>query len=372
MLLWAALLLLALLESANGTTASSANGTRTADHLRRKLTQDQETNCNDEYHNHKAVARSAEKAQRMLQSQPSAVAIADRLVVMVLFSKGFVNSDEMKGRLEYLKCSLLKLKQNMMPKTTIDVFIWTLNSTSVVPVTPGWFNPTDFPRMHIIDVEPETWRIPCGLVDDSKWAVRSHFDVDYYLMGRWRLAFSLDFARAMGYSLHLQFDDDAMLNQPLPYDIVQQFKEKKYMMGVFSDHIGEVPQCTLGLAELTRYWLAVKGLEPKGALYQHLNPPNMGGLTSNGWDRMYHPGYFIIISLEFWYQAEVQDYLTTVFRSGRDVEGRWQEQAVINMMRLVFIPEPHLWIMQEVDIGHDRHNRKHFVNWCINSGVMNS
>jgi len=363
MLLWVALLLLALLESANGT-----NGTRTADYSRR-LTANQETNCNDEHHRHKAVARWVEKAQRMLQSQPSEVPLADRLVVMVLFSKGFVNSAEMKGRLEYLKCSLLKLKQNMA-KTTVDVFIWTLNSTSVVPVIPSWLTPLDFPRVHVISVEPETWRIPCGLVDDSKWAVRSHFDVDYYLMGRWRLSFSLDFARAMGYSQHLQFDDDAMLNAPLPYDIVSEFKASNYMMGVFSDHIGEVPQCTLGLAELTRYWLSVKGLEPKGALYKHLNPPSMAGLTSNGWDRMYHPGYFIIINLDFWYQVEVQDYLTTVFRSGRDVEGRWQEQAVMNMMRLVFIPEPNLWIMKDVDIGHDRHNRKHFVAWCVNSGVM--
>jgi len=116
--------LLALLESANGT-----NGTRTADYSRR-LTANQETNCNDEHHRHKAVARWVEKAQRMLQSQPSEVPLADRLVVMVLFSKGFVYSAEMKGRLTYLKCSLLKLKQNMA-KTTVDVFIWTLNSSSV-------------------------------------------------------------------------------------------------------------------------------------------------------------------------------------------------------------------------------------------------
>jgi hypothetical protein len=47
-----------------------------------------------------------------------------------------------------------------------------------------------------------------------------------------------------------------------------------------------------------------------------------------------------------------------------------QEQAVMNIMRLVFIPEPNLWIMKDVDIGHDRHNRKHFVAWCVNSGVM--
>jgi hypothetical protein len=74
--------------------------------------------------------------------------------------------------------------------------------------------------------------------------------------------------------------------------------------------------------------------------------------------------------VDFWFQNEVQDYLTTVFRSGRDVEGRWQEQAVINMMRLVFIPEDNLWVMNDVDIGHDRHNPKNFDNWCVKSGFI--
>lgn len=327
-------------------------------------------NCNDKYHNTESVANSANKARQLLQNHPSDVPIKDRLLVMVLFSKGFVNSPEMRGRLDYLRCSLLKLKANMMPTTTVDVFIWTLNTTTIVPVIPSWFNEKDFPRMNIIDIEPDTWRVPCGLIDDSKWAVRKHFDLDYYLMGRWRLSFSLDFAKEMGYGYHLQFDDDAMLNGKLDFNIVQKFREKNHLMGVFSDLIGEVPQCTLGLPELTRYWMTIKQHGPKGALFKHVNPPNMEGVSSAGWDRMYHPGYFIIINVDFWFQSEVQDYLTTVFRSGRDVEGRWQEQAVMNMMRLVFVPEPQLWVMYEVDIGHDRHNRRNFDNWCVKTGFI--
>eukprot|EP01032_Pedospumella_encystans_P038939 gene38939-44143_t len=157
------------------------------------------SNCNDQHHNHDAVSANAEKAKAMLLNHPTDVPIKDRLLVQVLFSKGFVNSPEMAGRLNYLRCALLKLKANMMEKTTVDVFIWTLNSTSVVPVIPDWFNSKDFPRMNIISIEPDTWRIPCGLIEDSKWAVRKHFDIDYYLMGRWRLSFSLDFAKEMGY-----------------------------------------------------------------------------------------------------------------------------------------------------------------------------
>jgi hypothetical protein len=327
-------------------------------------------NCNDQHHNQEAVSRSAKKAHSLLQNHPTDVPIKDRLLVQILFSKGFVNAKDMQGRLEYLRCALLKLQKGLMPKTTLDIFIWTLNTTEFVPTIPAWLNAKDFPRVNVIEIEPETWKVPCGLIDDSKWAVRKHFDVDYYLMGRWRLAFSPDFAKEMGYEYHLQFDDDAMFNGVLEFDLVKHLRDNHHMMGVFSDLIGEVPQCTLGLPELTRYWLTVRGHTPKGALYKHVNPRDMNGVTSQGWDRMYHPGYFIIIGVEFWFQSEVQDYLTTVFRSGRDVEGRWQEQAVMNMMRLVFVPENQLWVMHEADIGHDRHNRRNFEEWCIKTGLI--
>lgn len=45
-----------------------------------------------------------------------------------------------------------------------------------------------------------------------------------------RLTFSLDFAKEMGYKYHLQFDDDAMLNSKIQYNIVDKFKENNYLM----------------------------------------------------------------------------------------------------------------------------------------------
>ncbi len=353
--------LIFLVGALNGTSASNSKA-----ELRNA------TSCNDQYHNHEAVTASVEKAKALMLNHPTDVPIKDRLLVQVLFSKGFVNSPEMSGRLKYLKCALLKLKANMMEKTTIDVFIWTLNSTSVVPVIPDWFNGEDFPRMNIISIEPDTWRIPCGLISDTKWALRKHFDIDYYLMGRWRLSFSLDFAKEMGYAYHLQFDDDAMLNGKLDFNIVEKLNEKKLLMAVSSTTIPDARQVTLGLPDLTHYWMTLKTYTPKGPLFKHLDPPSVEGLTSAGWDRLVHPGYFIIISTEFWFQKLVQDYLTTVFRSGRDVEGRWQEQAVMNMMRLVFVPEDKLWIMSEADIGHDRHDPKNFDNWCVKPGLVSN
>lgn len=320
--------------------------------------------CTPHYHDHDAVARAVLKAKRQLDKQPIDVPMEDRLAVMILFSKGFTKSGRNNDRLKWLRCSLAKLRDNLLPNTTADIYLWTLNDEDDSIVIPSWLTAEEFPRVHVVEIEPSTWQIPCGLVDDSQWAVRSHFDVDYYLMGRWRLSFSPDFARAMGYEYHLQFDDDAILLSPLSIDVVEMSRRRNILMGVFPDLIGEVPQCTLGLPELTQYWMTIRGHEPKGELFAHVRPQNMDGVTSRGWDRLYHPGYFMMISLSFWFQNEVQDYLTAVFRSGRDVEGRWQEQAVMNMMRLVFVPRKRLWVMTQSDIGHDRHKAGNFQAWC--------
>ncbi len=328
--------------------------------------------CNPQFHNMEEVRNSTRIAKQLVLGNDNRVPISDRLVVNILFSRGFFPNHNSQGRLQYLKCALLKLKHNLMVNTTVDVFIWTLNTTDIFPIIPDWINNELLPRVYIMEIPPETWKVPCGLIPDSHWVVRNKFDVDYYMMGRWRLAFSMDFAREMGYGYHLQFDDDAMLNGPLKYDIVQSLKQSQIEMGVFSDLIGEVAHVTLGLPEITRYWMKIRNFSPKGELFKHLKPSDINGLTSDGWDRMYHPGYFLILSVEFWFQEHIQDYLTTIFRSGRDIEGRWQEQAVINMMRLVFVAPERMRRMDDVDIGHDRHKKERFIEWCVKSGVMPS
>jgi hypothetical protein len=209
--------------------------------------------CNNLFHNHDAVVASAQKARKLLGNYgDNSVPMADRLIVNILFSRGFLKGNNFQHRLHFLKCALLKLQENLMGKTPTDVFIWTLNMTDLHPIIPLWINASTLPHVHVIEIEPVTWLVPCGLTPDSQWVTRNKFDVDYFLMGRWRLTFSLDFAKEMGYSYHLQFDDDAMLNGKLDYDVVKSLKNKDIHMGVFSDHIGEVAHVTLGLPELTR------------------------------------------------------------------------------------------------------------------------
>jgi hypothetical protein len=220
----------------------------------------------------------------------------------------------------------------------------------------------------------ETWKIPCGLTNDSEWVLRKNFDIDYYLMGRWRLTFSLDFVKEMGYIYHLQFDDDAMINNKINYDIVQKLKKRKIQMAVSSKTADDLPSVLLGLPELTTFWLTTNSFRPIGTLNKHLKRQSLfrspTELSSKTWDRMYHPGYFMIINVDFWFDKNVQSYLTTVLRSGKDIEGRWQEQGVMNMIRLVFIVENKLLVMNDVDIGHDRRVKANFDNWCTKKGIV--
>lgn len=195
-----------------------------------------ENNCTSLHHNKAAVKKSCESATKLLSNSGDIGSRSDTLAVMILFSKGFHTSN----RLKFLRCSLLKLKNHLMTTTKADVYIWTLklSAPSVEKLIPSWFNSKDFPRMHIMEIDPETWMPPCGLKDKSHWAAQHEFD--YYLMGRWRLTFSLEFARAMGYKYHLQIDDDAWLEKPIPYDLVQKMEESRVNQKI-PQNVTEVP-----------------------------------------------------------------------------------------------------------------------------------
>jgi hypothetical protein len=222
----------------------------------------------------------------MVENFPTSVPIEGRLAIMILFSGGF---DPNSKQIPFLKCALNKLKANLMPSTTADVFIWVPEGSEQIN-RPEWLNEKEYPRVHVIGMPKITWEIPCGLIPDEQFAMRDHFTLDYYRMGRWRLTFSMDFVKEMGYKYKLQFDDDAMLQNQQNYDIVAKMKD--FDMGVFSDHIGEPVHVVAGLPELTKYWLYVNHYNPKGALMDHINPKDdkFTGLTTEGWDRMYHPG----------------------------------------------------------------------------------
>ncbi len=66
---------------------------------------------------------------------------------------------------------------------------------------------------------------------------------------------------------------------------------------------------------------------PRGSLLEHVQPADISGLTSDGWDRQIYIGAFMIVSVDLWFEAEVQDFLALVLAVGSDVRMRWQEQV---------------------------------------------
>ena len=134
-------------------------------------------------------------------------------------------------RSKFLKCSILKLQKNLLPSTPSDIFLWVPeNATRYLPL---WLS--RLTNVYILPIETEVifhsyfllspppihtdpsfldtsaisrifltnnqaWNVPTGqLSNDTNWVGRDAFELDYYLTGRWRLTFSLDFAYQMGY-----------------------------------------------------------------------------------------------------------------------------------------------------------------------------
>jgi len=124
----------------------------------------------------------------------------------------------------------------------------------------------------------------------------------------------------MGYKYHLQLDDDTIVNSKVSYNIIQRMSTLNIKMAVPYQIWQDSPEMLAGLAELTRYWIYINGFVPTGPLYDHLTPKSLQGLTTETWDRKYHPGYFTVLDLEFWFDAKVQDYLATVLRVSNAIQ----------------------------------------------------
>ena len=75
--------------------------------------------------------------------------------------------------------------------------------------------------VYTMEIQREAWFVS-SLANDTSWVGRDAFDLDYYLTGRWRLTFSLDFAHQMGYKYHLQLNDDTIINNKIGYNFIDK------------------------------------------------------------------------------------------------------------------------------------------------------
>ncbi len=326
------------------------------------------SNCTSHTHHPLSISKSVALAKSYLKKSLTPVLIQDRLVVMILYANGFYHPDKLRNRDIYLECSLRSLIRNAMVSTVLDIFVWVpLTSMSKIPF---WLTKAQFPRVFVMPMDRETFLAPCGLINDSLWAKRWDFEVDYYIMGRWRLTYGLDFAKEMGYKYHLQFDDDSYILSPISFVMVKTMRGS-YDMATIHYTMHEGPELLLGLAEMAKEWIVRTNFTVVGPLFENFDGSSLDQLTTYSWNRIYYRGFFVITSVDYYFSEPVQDFLSVVVKSGKDVEGRWQEQGVMNMMRLLFVPKSrHFKFPEELVIEHDRLEISNFNKWCKGGGYV--
>lgn len=290
--------------------------------------------------------------------------LKDRLAIHMLNSVGFSSGRLDEIRQNVVRCNLMVMQQRVLPHTPYDLFMWTADG-----IVPPWLNETHFQRIFVMKIPQRAWSVPCGLRPRSEWVGYPGFATDYFLMGRWRLAFAPAFSRAMGYSYFAHWDTDAVPSEELSVNIVDAMREGGGRdMGVYSGQGGagtEKASMLLGIAEFAAFFMHSEGyLNPEGPIFKHVSPASLSGLNSAGFDRQYFRGFFTVLSVDFWFKPIVQRFLNLVMIMGKDIEMRWQEQGVINMMRLLFVPEARLFTLNS-GIFHEHSQRIVFSKMCL-------
>jgi hypothetical protein len=202
-------------------------------------------------------------------------------------------------------------------------------------------------------IDEQSWLLPEGLSDMEQWTYGSIFSLNYHLMGRWRMTFAFDFVRAMGYEYMLQIDDDTFVIQPINFNIVQDFRNRRIAYAFRNRIIQEEAVVVLGLPELVKYWMVTRNyLAPAGPLFENMYSGDMNGLHGEGWNRHIASASFMLFDVSFWFEPAVQNFLSLVYSTGGDLMQRWLEQEVINMLHLLFLPEERVHRFHQTSAVH--------------------
>jgi Glycolipid 2-alpha-mannosyltransferase len=253
---------------------------------------------------------------------------ADRLAVMIISENR-----------ELLCCALKNIRENAMANTPSDIFVFspTTAQEDYVRVHCG----SSLENTYFLQLnQSEHWTIPTEAGPQETWTNRE-YTIPYRKMGHWRLAFQFKFAAALGYKYMLQVDDDSWFPEPMSLNHITYMQQQHLHITARTISHDNV-KIFSSLPELTRYHLVSKGIEPL-LLYDYCTPQNISGLYSDhtdsgdsGYDGTLLYGNFILFSLDFWFRADVQQYLELIFQSGGHFRHRWNEQEIIGMIWLMF------------------------------------
>jgi len=206
---------------------------------------------------------------------------------------------------------------------------------------------------HFLPIFPEHWRKLSWLniTSDNSWSWQM-WDLNYRMMGQWRLKYCFQILRNLGYKYALQLDDDSHILSPISMNILELAVQKQIDVGGIVRSSDPAIGCW-GLPEIARYFLMSEKYEPVGPLWEHCNPHNIAGLVSThaenyskfseawleGWDCVVVKGYFVLMHLDFYLSPIVQSFVNLVINSGGSMQFRWNEQGVFGMMTQMFVRE---------------------------------
>ena len=262
------------------------------------------------------------------------------LAIMILFTYGLTD----KTNLKQLHCNIHLLQLYMKPYTPIHIYIW-LGKYNIGDNLPYWMI-NKYDNLFIMPIDEEIWKISYHqlLRPSSTWVRRQYSWMDYYIMGRWRLLFQPYFIYHMNYHYFLQLDMDTFLTKKIEFNILDMMiNQSLYFTTTNKIYKVDPLEVLNGLAEFTRFWIVTKQYNIKGDLYETTNPSSIHGLYTDidnkyGWNRHIYGAYFMLFDIHrFWFNSDAQDYLFSIVRAGYDIEQRWLEQGVENMMMLLFI-----------------------------------
>jgi hypothetical protein len=277
----------------------------------------------------------------------------DRLAVMILFSFP-IESNGTHAQFPALHCSLQNLYNYVKPHTPLDVFLWV--NASTVQHLPDWLL-HDFEDLHIMAIDENSWQISPLLARTYLWTFSLNFSAGYHLMGRWRLSFAPDFAHRMGYKYMMIMDDDLFFNSATAFNfnLVHTFNSERTALAYRNKKQIEIGEVVDGLPELVKYWMVTRNVtKPWGPLMDDFTPNSLASVSSENWNRETYGNSFYVVNLDFWFEPPVQDFLDLVFNTGGDMMQRWNEQGVMNMMRILFLPKEHVYIFPQNTMLHEK------------------
>ena len=259
-------------------------------------------------------------------------------------------------------CCLLKdLQEHLFPTTPTDVFVFSeenkpVRHTSDCPINGSHGSNIFFMPVRELYVTPEAAGPP------DTWTA-SAFQVQYRMMGHWRLTFQYSFAHQLGYKFLWQLDHDSSLLGAVPFNLVDYATEKRLLVGAYEVSY-DTREMLWGLAELTRYHIVAEHVEPE-TLYDHCEPASLEGLYTvqhlnhtqahvGGWDRSVLYGNCVLVNVSFWMEPHVQKFVRFVVQTGAHFRFRWNEQGVVAMVWRMFVPEERFIELKDIEYKHGR------------------